>query len=449
MTSYLLAVTALLLLAGALADRFGRRRILRIGLLVMLVGSILCAAAPSTVILVAARVVQGVGAALVVPNSLALLNGTLRPSDRARGIRAWAGLSTLATLLGPYVGGWLVDRQSWRAVFVFNVPLILGALAVLQAVPESTDEHRPFSLDVSGALLAVIGLGGVIYALTAGPASGWGSPKVLRAGAAGALALIALVPAERRVRVPMLRLSLFTSRQFDAINATTFLLYGALGTAGYLLILQCELQLGYSATKAGAALIPSSAIFLFLSPLSGALVERVGPRRLIVTGILAVTGSLLWLSTLETGANYAEAILPATLLWGFGIGLTVTPLTAAVLAAVSDPDLGEASAVNNAVARLGGLITIAVVPALLGANGGRTLEQSLAHGYRPAMIAMAGLSAAAALVAVVFVTNDRINAPRLLPAPPDHGCATAQGLPERPRRHPRPYRDRPAELLSR
>jgi EmrB/QacA subfamily drug resistance transporter len=284
LTGYLLAVAALLLLSGALADHFGRRRVLAAGLVVMLAGSVVCAVAPSASALIGARVVQGIGVALVVPSSLALLNGTLRPGDRARGIGIWAGLATLGTTVGPYAGGWLTDHVSWRALFLLNPPLILAGLLVLRYVPRASRAGRPLSLDLAGAVLAVGGLGGVIYALTAGPASGWLSAPVLAASAVGVVCLTVLVPAERRQRAPMLRLSLFSSRQFSAINVMTVLLYGALYAAGYLVTLQCELKLGYSATQAGAALIPESAVFLAISPVSGTLVSRVGPRWLMVAG---------------------------------------------------------------------------------------------------------------------------------------------------------------------
>lgn len=423
LTSYLLAVAALLLLSGALADHFGRRRVLAAGLAVMLVASALCAAAPSAGVLIAARVVQGAGGALVVPSSLALLNGTLRPADRARGIGIWAGLATLGTTVGPYAGGWLTDHVSWRALFLLNPPLILAGLIVLRYVPDTGDERRPLSLDVPGALLAVAGLGGVIYALTAGPASGWASAPVLVAAVAGAVGLAALVPAERRRRAPMLRLSLFASRQFDAINVMTVLLYGALYAAFYLVTLQCELRLGYSAAQAGAALIPESAVFLALAPVSGALVARAGPRWLMVAGILAIGAGFGWLSAAHPGEGYAAALLPGALLWGVGTGLCVTPLTAAVLAAVSDADLGEASAINDATSRVGGVVLIALVPALIGATGGRSIARALAQGYQPAMIVLAALCAAAALVTALFVSDNRRAVPRLAPPPRCHGCA--------------------------
>ncbi|HVU92368.1 MAG TPA: MFS transporter, partial [Jatrophihabitans sp.] len=296
LTGYLVTVAALLLLAGALADHFGRRRTLLAGLLVMLVASIGCAVAPSVGVLIAARAVQGAGGALVVPSSLSLLNGTLRGPDRARGIGIWAGISTLGTTLGPYGGGWLVDHASWRYVFLLNLPLILSAWWALWHVPEVERGQRPLSLDLLGAVLAVLGLGGVIYALTEAPSAGWTAGRVLGPGLAGIVALAALVPAERGRATPMLRVALFRSRQFDAINAATLLLYGALAAASYLVVLQCELRLGYSATAAGAALIPESAVFLVVSPLVGGLVARVGVRWPMAVGILLVAGGFAALS---------------------------------------------------------------------------------------------------------------------------------------------------------
>src|SRR3954468_16288276 len=327
LTSYLLAVAALLLIAGALADRFGRRRILVVGLVVMAVGSVACAAAASTGLLIAARALQGIGAAFVVPTALALLNGTLQPGDRARGIGIWAGLSTLATTAGPYAGGWLVDHASWRWVFLLNLPLIVLALLALRRVPETSGERRSLSLDAVGALLAVLGLGGLVYGLTDGAAAGWTSPRVLIALIAGVVCLAALVPAERRRRAPMLRLSLFASRQFDAINVVTILFYGALSAASYLLVVQFQLGLGYSATQAGAALIPVTLVFLVLAPVSGTLVTRFGPRWPMTAGILLVAVTQVWLAGLDQDSGYVSTVLPAALLRGVGLGLAVTPLT--------------------------------------------------------------------------------------------------------------------------
>jgi EmrB/QacA subfamily drug resistance transporter len=428
-TGYLLTAAALLLVAGALADHYGRRRVLGIGLLVMLVASVACATAPSFPVLIAARVVQGIGAALVVPSSLALLNGTLRMSDRAPGIGIWAGLASLGGLLiGPFAGGWLVDHVSWRAVFLLNVPLIGGALLALVPVPESAARRGRFTLDGIGALLAVIGLAGLIDGLTAGPTLGWTSPRVVAGLVVGAVCLLALVPAERRVRDPMIKLSLFASRQFSAINVATVVFYGALAAGGYLLVLRCQLTLGYSATQAGAVLIPSSVMFLVLSPLSGALVPRIGARRPMTAGILAVGGAFLWLA-FAPGGGYAETILPGALLWGIGLGLTVTPLTAAVLAAVRDTDLGEASAISDVAARLGGAVLTALVPVLIGVRADQGLAAALENGFRPAMIVLTVLCVVAAAISAVFV-RDGHTAPTRFAAPaPFHGCALPDTCP--------------------
>ncbi|WP_433729687.1 DHA2 family efflux MFS transporter permease subunit [Actinoplanes sp. CA-051413] len=426
LTGYLITVAALLLLAGALADHFGPRRILITGLLVMLVASLCCAVAPTPLTLILARLVQGVGGAFVVPSSLALLNGTLRGPDRARGIGIWAGISTLGTTLGPYGGGWLVDHTSWRYVFLLNLPLIAAALWVLRRVPPTASPRRPLSVDAVGALLAVIGLGGVIYALTAAPESGWTTGPVLASGLLGLACLIALVPVEQRRHRPMLRTELFRSRPFSAINAATLLFYGALAAASYLVILQLELQLGYSATAAGAALIPESAVFLVVSPLVGGLVARVGTRWPMAAGILIVAAGFGWLSAARPGDSYAQAILPGAILWGLGIGLAVAPLTAGVLAAVDDSDLGEASAINDAASRVGGVVLVALVPALLGAGGAPGLAQPLAANYQSAMLVMAGLTVAAAALTALLVPSRRSTGQHAAPNPRLHTCAAPE-----------------------
>lgn len=221
----------------------------------------------------------------------------------------------------------------------------------------------------------------------------------------------------------MLRTALFRIRQFVAINAATILFYGALSAASYLVVLQCQLQLGYSATEAGAALIPESAVFLVVSPFVGGVVARVGIRWPMAVGILIVAGGFAWLSSASPGDSYWRAILPGALLWGLGIGLTVAPLTAGVLAAVDDADLGEASAINDAASRVGGVVLIALVPVLLGAGGSDSLVEPLAHRYRTAMLVMAGLSVVAALITFGYVARGRPSATRLPATPRVHGCA--------------------------
>ena len=414
LTGYLITVASLLLLAGALADHFGRKKVLIAGLLVMLVASVACAVAPGPGALIAARLLQGAGGALVVPSSLALLNGSLRAADRARGIGIWAGISTLGTTLGPYGGGWLVDHASWRWVFLVNVPLIGLALLVLARVPADDEERRPLSLDVVGALLAVVGLSGLIFALTS---SSW------PAGVLGVLCLVALVLVERRLKRPMLRTSLFTSRPFDAINVATVLFYGAISAASYLVVLLCQLRLGYTATEAGAALIPESAVFLVVSPLAGALVARIGTRWPMAAGILLVAIGFVWLAAAQPGQPYVQAILPGAILWGLGLGLAVAPLTAGVLAAVPDGDLGEASAINDAASRVGGVVLIALVPLLLGVSGSADFAGPLADRYRFAMVVLAAVTLAAAVLTALLVPSRRVTTRHVTPSPRVQACA--------------------------
>lgn len=435
-TGYLLTAASLLLLAGAVIDHFGRRRSLIAALFVLLLASVLCAAAPTTGVLVAARLFQGSGAALLGPSALSLLNGTLRVDQRARGIGIWAGLATFGMTLGPYAAGWLVDHSSWRYLFLLNVPLVLAALWVLRHVPAVEHPRSPLALDVAGGALAVAGLGGVMYALTAGPTHGWLTGSVLISALLGVSCLAALVPIENRQQSPMLHLSLFRVRQFAAINLTTLLLYGALAAAAYLIALQTQLRLGYSATAAGAALIPASVVFFVLSPLVGGLVARVGPRRLMFGGMVAISSGFFWLAGLEPGDSYASDLLPGALLWGLGLGLAVAPLTAGVLASVGDDELGQASAVNDAAARVGGLVVIALVPALLGV-GHDGLDQALATGYRPAMVVVGGLSLVAAAVAGLFVSDHSTGPRQMSPLPDIHSCPVPvpdqhQPTPEKP-----------------
>jgi EmrB/QacA subfamily drug resistance transporter len=429
-TGYLVTVAALLLVAGALSDRFGRRRILIIGLLITLVASAFCAVAPTALLLVAGRIVQGIGGALTVPSSLALLNGTLRPADRPRGIGLWAGLSTVGYTVGPFAGGWLVDNGSWRWLFLVNIPLVILALLALLRVKEQKGAATTGRIDYPGAVLIAIGLGGVVYALTDGSANGWARPSIVVAAVIGVVCLAALVPVERRADQPMLDLRLFASRQFSAINGSTLLFYAAISAAGYLVLLRLELQLEYSPTLAGAALIPSSAVFLVFAPFSGALVAKFGPRWLMTAGIAVAGAGFLWLSTVGADSSYWGGVLPGILLQGVGFGLAVTPLTSAVLAAVKNSDLGEASAINNAVSRLGGVVAIALIPALAG-PGAQTLAETIGAAYQPGMIASAVLCGGAAVIAAIFVSNAPSVAP-MMGAPLPHACL-AEGMHEQVR----------------
>jgi EmrB/QacA subfamily drug resistance transporter len=364
--SYLLTLSALLLLGGALGDEYGRRRMFVIGLVWFTVASVLCGLAPSIGALIAARALQGVGGALLVPGSLALITASFRSEDHGSAIGAWSGLTGVATSIGPFLGGWLVDAVSWRLVFLINVPLAALALWVTMLhVPESHDPQAGKRPDFAGAIAATLGLTGVVFALIQGPAHGW-SPFVILAGLVGLAALVAFPFIEMRVASPLVPLGIFRSRQFSGANATTFVVYAALGVALFLVVVELQTVLGYSALAAGAATIPITVLMLLLSPRAGRLSQRIGPRIPMTIGPLVVAAGLVLLAGIGPGTTYVTGILPGLTVFGLGLSLTVAPLTAAVMGSVEENHVGVGSGVNNAVARVAGLLAVAVLPALAG-----------------------------------------------------------------------------------
>jgi EmrB/QacA subfamily drug resistance transporter len=412
--AYLVTLSALLLLGGSLGDLFGRRRTFVIGLVGFTVASLLCGVAPTTPALVAARALQGVGAALLVPGSLAILAASFAPEDRARAVGAWSGLSGVSTAVGPFLGGWLVDAVSWRLVFLLNLPLAVVAVAVaLRWVPESSDPAASRRPDVAGAATASLGLGGVAYALIEGPAGV--SVDVVVAGVLGAVALVAFVVVERSVAAPMLPLELFRSRQFSGANATTFAVYAALSGATFLVVLQLQLVLGYSALEAGAATLPITVLLLVLSAQAGALAQRIGARLPMTVGPLLVAVGQVLLAQVRAGDRYRPDVLPGVVVMGLGLALTVAPLTAAVMAAVDERHVGVGSGVNNAVARVAGLLAIALLPAVVGLDLAAD-DAAFSAGYGRALLVSAGVCVAGAVVA--FATIRRVTPPEVGPGGP-------------------------------
>jgi EmrB/QacA subfamily drug resistance transporter len=364
--AYLLTLSALLLLGGALGDEYGRRRMFVVGLVWFTIASVLCGIAPNIGALIAARALQGAGGALLVPGSLALITASFRSEDHGSAIGAWSGLTGVATSIGPFLGGWLVDAVSWRLVFLINVPLAALALWVtLRHVPESYDPQAGKRPDFLGAATVTLGLAGVVFALIQGPAEGW-SPFVILAGLVGAVALVAFPLIELRVRSPLVPLDIFKSRQFSGANATTFVVYAALGVALFLVVVELQTVLGYSALAAGAATLPITVLMLLLSPRAGRLSQRIGPRIPMTIGPLVVAAGLVLLAGIEPGTTYFTGILPGLVVFGLGLSLTVAPLTAAVMGSVDEHHVGVGSGVNNAVARVAGLLAVAVLPALAG-----------------------------------------------------------------------------------
>jgi EmrB/QacA subfamily drug resistance transporter len=400
--AYLVTLTALLLFGGALGDRLGRKRVFIGGLVAFTAASVGCAAAPNALVLSLARAVQGAGGAFLVPGSLAIIAATFAESDRARAIGAWSGLAAISGALGPFLGGWLVDAASWRWVFLVNVPITAVTIAItIRHVPETrSDEHAP--LDISGAALASIGLAGACYALIQGPEGV--DAKVVVAGVVGVGSLIAFLVREAHHSHPMLPLDLFRSKQFSGVNGTTLAIYAALGAAFFMVVLELQIALGYSALESGAALLPSTAMMLTLSGRAGALAQRIGPRLPMTLGPLTVGVGMLLFTRIEPGSHYLTSVLPATLVFGLGLATTVAPLTATVFAAVGPDELGVASGVNNAAARLAGLLAVAVLPAVVHLD--TTLAPAVLTGrVASAMRICAGLCVVGALIAFFTVSK--------------------------------------------
>jgi EmrB/QacA subfamily drug resistance transporter len=408
-TAYTLTLAGLLLFAGGLGDKNGRKKIFLIGVVWFAVASALCGVALDAPMLILARAVQGVGAALLTPGSLAILEASFREEDRSKAIGAWTGFAGVGTAIGPFLGGWLIAAVSWRLIFLINLPIAVVVLLVgLRHVPESRDPADSGRLDVGGAALVTFGLIGLTYGLIEGPASGWGKPLTLIALALGVALLAAFVVRERRTSAPLLRLSMFASAEFSAANVVTFVVYGALGGALFLLPLQLEQVAGYTAIEAGISLLPITVIMLLLSARSGALAARIGPRLQMSVGPVVIGIGLGLLARVGPSANYLTEVFPAVVVFGFGLAVNVAPLTATVLAAAPAESAGMASAVNNDVARAAALIAVAVLPAAAGLGGSAYLHpDQFSAGFRTAVFISAGLCVLAGGLAALTIRNTR------------------------------------------
>jgi len=414
--AYLVTLSALLLLGGSLGDRFGRRAMFVYGLAAFTAASVLCGVAPSSGFLVAARGLQGVGGALLVPGSLAIIAATFDNEDRGRAVGAWAGLAGLASSVGPFLGGWLIDAVSWRLIFLINVPLAAVAAAIaIRHVPESRAPDE-VPLDVTGALLVTASLAAIAFAAI--DHSGTGAAV---AGAGGALGLLAFVAVERTSPHPMLPLKMFRSAQFTGANLTTLAVYAGLSGGLFLVVLRLQVSLQYSALEAGAALTPFTVLMLVLSPRAGQVGQRVGARIPMTVGPIVAGVGLALLSRAGPGDHYVSTVLPGVVVFGTGMAITVAPLTSAVLASATDALAGVASGVNNAVARLAGLLAVAALPALAGISTEGSIGSSLGDGYGTALSISAGLCVAGGVIAAATV---RETAPTRAVAHPSpyHAC---------------------------
>ncbi|MEV7591846.1 DHA2 family efflux MFS transporter permease subunit [Streptomyces sp. NPDC090085] len=402
--AYLLTLAGLILVGGALGDRFGRRRIFVVGVVWFAVGSLLCGLAPNAGVLVAARALQGIGGALLTPGSLALIQGSIRAEDRGRAVGLWSGLGGVGAAVGPFLGGWLVDGPGWRWVFLLNVPVAALCVPVaLRHVPESRDPQAHGRFDVAGAVLGAGSLGLVTYALIEASS---GTAPVIAAAVGGVLLGVAFVLVERRRADPMVPPDIFASRQFTAVNLVTLCVYAALGGFFFLVVLQLQVVSGYSALAAGAAMLPTTVLMLLLSARSGELGERIGPRVPLTVGpLLCAAGTLLMLRV-GPQASYAGDVLPAMAVMGMGLVILVAPLTATVLASVDPGRAGLASGINNAAARAAGLLAVAALPLLAGMGPEAYLSaDQFDAAFRRAMPWCAAAFAAGAVVAWATVRS--------------------------------------------
>lgn len=400
---YALTLASLILLGGSLGDKFGRRRVFLIGVAWFALASVGCGLAPNMETLIAARALQGVGGALLTPGSLALISSSFRREDRGAAIGAWSGLGGLAAALGPLLGGFLAE-QTWRAVFLINVPIaVLVAVVTVLKVPESRNQYAPPGLDVTGTTLAVIGLAATTFGLTDLSNNGM-SPGALIAVAAGIAAFVGLIAVERRSSAPLVPPALFTDNIFRIANLITLLIYGALGVVFLLLVLQLQTVAGFSPVAAGSALLPFTAVMLLFSAKAGALAGRRGPRLPLAVGAAIAAIGVLLMLRVGADASWLADVFPAAVTFGMGMTLIVAPLTSAVLGAAPDDLAGAASGVNNAVARAGGLIAVAVVPGLAGiAHAEHVDPGAFDAGFRTAIMIAAGLLLASSVLAILGI----------------------------------------------
>ncbi len=422
---YTLTLASLVLIGGALGDKFGRRRAYMIGIIGFALASAACGLAPNVGTLIAARCVQGVAAALLTPGSLAILQASFATADRPRAIGAWSGLTGVAGAIGPFFGGWVIEVADWRWAFLVNLPI--AALVVFitrRHVPESRPPSTGARLDWTGAGLLALTLALLTYALTA-----WSSAPFLSVTVGGLLVLSAVTGTvfgvwEHRSPAPLVPVSLFASRVFVFANVMTFVVYAALGVVFFSVGIVLQVGAGRSPIQAGLALLPVTVVMLLFSSRAGVLMDRVGARLPMTLGPLVSAVGVVLLTRIDSDVNYLVDVLVPTTIFGVGLTLMVTPLTATVLAAVPDEVVGLASGVNNAVARTGGLLAIAAVPLVGGLGGmGLTDPVQVVAGFETLMWCCAALLVVGAVLALVGVPSKRTH--DLGARPPEHHCSPA------------------------
>ena len=389
--AYLVTLSSLLLIGGSLGDLFGERRVFALGVTLFGVTSLICALAPTIELLVIGRALQGVAGALLTPAALAVIVAAFPPEERGKAVGAWTAWGGIGTVLGPVVGGQLVDAASWRWIFAINVPIVLVTLfLVVRAVPEGRERDPNAKVDVVGATLCAVGLAGMTFGLIEQPVRGWGDPAVAGSLAGGALLFAGFIVWEARTAHPMLPLGLFKRRNFALGNFETFSMYGGLGLLFFFLVLFLQQVAGYNALEAGSASIPVTIVMFLLSTRFGALADKHGPRFFMGVGPLVAAAGLAWFLRLDADVDYLTDLLPGLLVFALGLSMTVAPLTATVLADADERNAGIASGVNNAIARVAGLVAIAGVGAVVASSFGSTLVEELgAQAERPEVAAAA------------------------------------------------------------
>src|SRR5690242_8667580 len=392
--AYLLALGSLILVGGSLGDIFGERRIFSIGVAGFGAVSVVCAVAPDIGVLIGARALQGAFGALLMPSALAVIIAAFPRAERGGAIGSWTAWSGIATVIGPLAGGYLIDTVSWRLIFAINVPFVLATLVLVRiGVParERGQAHR--SVDWLGAALTFLGLAGPVLALIRLPEAGWGSPQVWATGIGGLVLLVLFVLHEQRAKDPAVPLGLFRRRNFAVGNLQTLAMYGGLGVTFFILVLYLQEVAGYTALQAGLATLPTTLVMFTLSKRFGRLADRIGPRIFMGGGPLIAAAGLFWMAALGAKVDYLTELLPALLLFSLGLSATVAPLTATVLSDADESNAGIASGINNAVARVAGLLAIAAVGAVISASFTKHLDAGLA-GLRPPPGAAAALAEA-------------------------------------------------------
>jgi EmrB/QacA subfamily drug resistance transporter len=408
--AYLLALGPLILIGGSLGDIYGERRVFAIGVAAFGVLSLACALAPSIGFLIAARALQGAAGALVTPSSLAIIIAAFPQGQRAAAIGAWTAWGGIASIIGPLAGGLIVDHASWRWIFALNIPLVAVTLALILAAVPATPRVRTRRVDVVGAVLCVLGLGGFVFGLVEQPRYGWGSPAILGPLVGGIVLLAAFLVWESRTPQPMVKLGLFRRRNFAVGNLETLSMYAGLSILFFFLVIYLQQVAGYSALHAGLVTVPVTIEMFLLSRRFGALADRLGPRLFMGVGPLVAAGGILLLLRAGMQVSYWTDLLPALLVFGLGLSMTVAPLTATVLADAEDSDAGIASAINNSVARIAGLVGVSVIGVVVApklAGDVFAADQASVDAFHLAMLICAALVAAGGVAGLLGIVNPR------------------------------------------